>query len=234
MEIPLPPALLVEDFTSCSGRKQKPPELCPPMELIFTYATRDWTNPSQQAAGGVMSRKAPFWTGPGSPVSCPSRTVSGSPCHHLPPCGPPQSSHGFTIDEGKTMAAAQVAARHLRLRLSNFKDQEKHQLLNSPISTTFVFSPDMQNIVDRLDAASKALVQVVSHLQSTVMLTVFSLSGPEWRKRVMDVARSCFSASRDRAPPRVWRPGRSPPSLCSVCEKKRRGWKRRNRVYDHE
>ncbi|KAK7901675.1 hypothetical protein WMY93_018444 [Mugilogobius chulae] len=73
---------------------------------------------------------------------------------------------GLCHRRGKTMAAAQVTARQLWLGLSNFKDQEKRQLSNSPISITLLFGLDTQNIVDRLHAASKASAQLVSHLQS--------------------------------------------------------------------
>ncbi|KAK7877659.1 hypothetical protein WMY93_031671 [Mugilogobius chulae] len=62
-------------------------------------------------------------------------------------------------------AAAQVAARHLWLELSNLKDQEKRQLLNLPISTTLLFNLDIQNIMDRLDGTSKALLAHQSRVE---------------------------------------------------------------------
>lgn len=67
-------------------------------------------------------------------------------------------AQAFAVDGGRSMGAAQVACRLLWLGLSSLKEADK--LLNLPTSRESLFGSDMQTLVDRMESAAKASVQL--------------------------------------------------------------------------
>lgn len=74
-------------------------------------------------------------------------------------------AQALAIDGGRSMCAAQVACRHLWLGLSALKEADKKELLNLPMSTTSLFGPDMQALVERMENAAKTSAQLAPHLR---------------------------------------------------------------------
>ncbi|KAK7910334.1 hypothetical protein WMY93_015018 [Mugilogobius chulae] len=299
MEVPLPPqpATPPDDFTSVgasrSGSKRRPATLCPRMEPIFGYATRDWGKPlaarrpgalgyapyctiqdwpwksglppiedgvrlsllpsSSMLTGGgsslpserdrmtmsflntcyanaaqvvALASNMAFLTGSLDKSLTAGEVLDGEDLERARTTSAAllRMAQAFALDGGRSMGAAQVAARHLWLGLSNLKDQEKRRLLDLPISTDSLFGPDMQKMVDRLDAASKASAQLAQHLQPRRDLhrsprpparsdRSEQRSSSHWKRGRRGPAPTpapARVASRDRAPPREKRMGREP------------------------
>ncbi|KAK7944938.1 hypothetical protein WMY93_000666 [Mugilogobius chulae] len=299
MEVPLPPqpATPPDDFTSVgtsrSGSKRRPATLCPRMEPIFGYATRDWGKPlaarrpgalgyapyctiqdwpwksglppiedgvrlsllpsSSMLTGGgsslpserdrmtmsflntcyanaaqvvALASNMAFLTGSLDKSLTAGEVLDGEDLERARTTSAAllRMAQAFALDGGRSMGAAQVAARHLWLGLSNLKDQEKRRLLDLPISTDSLFGPDMQKMVDRLDAASKASAQLAQHLQPRRDLhrsprpparsdRSEQQSSSRWKRGRRGPAPApapARVASRDRAPPREKRMGREP------------------------
>lgn len=73
-------------------------------------------------------------------------------------------AQAFAVDSGRSMGAAQVACRLLWQGLSLLKEADKRKLLNLPTSRESLFGSDMQTLVDRMESAAKASVQLAPHL----------------------------------------------------------------------
>ena len=73
-------------------------------------------------------------------------------------------SQAFAIDGSRTMCAAQVGHRHLWLSLYSLKERKQRLLMNTPISSESLFGPDVQTMIDRLEATWKMTEQLGSHL----------------------------------------------------------------------
>lgn len=78
-------------------------------------------------------------------------------------------------------STTQEGLLHLWLDLSNQQENEQWQLLNLLLSTDFLFGPDIQVMIDRLDKARKVSEQVGSHLQPS------SQQQPQQRQRYRDL-----------------------------------------------
>uniref|UniRef100_A0AAV2L705 Uncharacterized protein n=1 Tax=Knipowitschia caucasica TaxID=637954 RepID=A0AAV2L705_KNICA len=238
MDAPLPPQPVqtVEDFTSVGattrGRRRKQPMLCPLMDPILHYATREWPKPlaaKRPALGYGMYCSVQDWSGTGGvPDIEDSVRMALQPSASVWPGARPllpserdrmslamldrcyanaaqvvalaknmafitgaldrslsygqalsgdllsearttsaailRMSQALAVDGGRSMAAAQVGARHLWLGLANIREAEKRQLLDLPISQTSLFGPDMQALVERLESAAKDSARLAPHL----------------------------------------------------------------------
>uniref|UniRef100_A0AAV2KJJ1 Reverse transcriptase domain-containing protein n=1 Tax=Knipowitschia caucasica TaxID=637954 RepID=A0AAV2KJJ1_KNICA len=238
MDAPLPPQpnQRVEDFTSGyaapRGRRRAQPTLCPRMDPIVHYATREWPKPlaaKRPALGYGMYCNVQDWSWTGGVPDIedsvraalhPSSSVWPSTRPLLPSerdrmslamhdrcyanaaqvvavannmafitgaldrsLSSDQALSGDTlaqarttsaailrmcqalaVDGGRSMAAAQVGARHLWLGAVNLREAEKRQLLDLPISQTSLFGPEMQTLMTRLDSAAKDSASLAKHL----------------------------------------------------------------------